>query len=87
MNNNPMTMLSQMMQMGRNPQQIMRQVQQMAMQNPQMQQMLNQIQVANNQMKQSGMSPKQYVKQYAKQNNIDLQPMLQTILIYNQCFK
>ena len=77
MNNNPMTMLSQMMQMGRNPQQIMQQIRQMAMKNPQMQQMLNQIQVANNQMKQSGMSPKQYVKQYAKQNNIDLQPMLQ----------
>lgn len=77
MNNNPMMLLIQMMQIGRNPKQIIQQVQQMAIQNPQMQQMLNQMQVTNNQMKQSGMSPKQYVKQYAKQNNIDLQPMLQ----------
>lgn len=79
MNNNPMTIFSQMMQMGKNPQQIMRQIRQMAMKNPQMQQMLNQIQVANNQMQQSGMSPQQYVQQFAKQNNLNLQPMLQML--------
>ena len=79
MNNNPMTILSQMMQMGKNPQQIMQQIRQMAMKNPQMQQMLNQIQVANNQMQQSGMSPQQYVQQFAKQNNLNLQPMLQML--------
>lgn len=77
MNNNPMTIFSQMMQMGKNPQQIMQQIRQMAMKNPQMQQMLNQIQVANNQMQQSGMSPQQYVQQFAKQ----------IILTYNLCFK
>ena len=65
MNNNPMTILSQMMQMGKNPQQIMQQIRQMAMKNPQMQQ--------------SGMSPQQYVQQFAKQNNLDLQPMLQML--------
>ena len=52
MNNNPMTIFSQMMQMGKNPQQIMQQ---------------------------SGMSPQQYVQQFAKQNNLDLQPMLQML--------
>lgn len=60
-NNNPMQIMMQMLSMGKNPQQIM---QNMMNNNPQ-------AQTVFNQMRQSGMSPKQYVMQYAKQNNID----------------
>lgn len=35
-----------------------------------------QAQAIFNQMRQSGMSPKQFVMQYAKQNNINIQPYL-----------
>lgn len=63
--NNPMQLLMQMMS-SRNPQQFM---QNMMQQNPQMSAMFNQ-------QKQSGMSMEQYVKQLAKQNNIDIQPMI-----------
>lgn len=66
MNSNPMNFLMQMMNMGNNPQAI---VQQMVNQNPQMQ-------VALNQFKNSGMTPKQYVMQYAKQSGIDLSPII-----------
>ena len=75
MNNNPMAMLSQMMQMGRNPQQIMQQVQQMAMQNPQMQTILEQV-------KQSVMSAKDFTIQYAQKNNIDLNGIVQMLSNY-----
>lgn len=70
--------IMQMIQRGQNPQQIMTQLQQLAQQNPQMQQALNQMNVMNNQMRQSGMTPQQYVMQYAKQNNIDVQQVLNT---------
>ena len=49
-----------------NPQQI---VQQLIQQNPQ-------AQVLFNQMQQSGMSMRDFTLQYAKQNNINLQPTL-----------
>lgn len=62
---NPMQLLLQMMSSG-NPQQFM---QNMMRQNPQMNAMFNQ-------QKQSGLSMEQYVKQFAKQNNIDLQPLI-----------
>lgn len=68
-NNNPMNILLQMMQMGNNPQQI---IQHMIKMNPQ-------LQVPFNQMQQSNMSPKQYVMQYARQNNIDIQPLVDTM--------
>lgn len=51
---------------GKNPNQI---IQQLIAQNPQAQVLLNQMQ-------QSGMSMKDFTLQYAKQNNIDLQPTL-----------
>lgn len=66
MNMNPMTILSQVMQMGNNPQAI---VQNVINQNPQ-------LKVALNQMKNSGLSQKQFVTQYAKQNNIDINPLI-----------
>ncbi len=66
MQQNPMNVLMQLMSMGTNPQQITSQI---LSQNPQMK-------VAFNQMQQSGMSTKDYVMQYAKQNNIDIQPFL-----------
>lgn len=64
--NNPMQFLMQVMPSGKNPQQI---VQGMMKQNPQFNAMLNQ-------QRQSGMSMEQFVRQYAKQNNIDINPML-----------
>lgn len=66
MQQNPMNMLMQMLSMGNNPQQI---IQNMMMQNPE-------IRTAFNQMQQSGMTPQQYAMQYAKQNNINIQPLV-----------
>lgn len=60
-NNNPMMLFQQMLSMGNNPQQIEQMILQ---QNPQ-------LQVISNQMKQSGMSPLDFVMQYARQNNIN----------------
>ena len=65
MGGNPMQILMQMMASG-NPQQMM---QNMARQNPQINAILNQ-------QRQSGMSMEQFTRQYAKQNNIDINPML-----------
>lgn len=65
-----------LMKQGQSPQQILMQLQQMAGNNPQMQQALGQMQLANNQMQQSGMSMRQYAMQYARQNNIDIQQVL-----------
>lgn len=70
MNNNPMQMFMQMLNMGGNPQQI---IQNMVNKNPQMQQQLN---ILNNQIQQSGLSPQQFAMQYAKQNNINIQPFV-----------
>lgn len=66
-----MQMIFQMMQMGNNPQQILNTI---VNQNPQARALMNQI---NN----SGMSPQDYLRQYAKQNNIDLDknPMVQML--------
>lgn len=66
MNNNPMQMLMQILQMGNNPTAM---VQNMINQNPQMNFVLNQ-------MRTSGLSPQQYVMQVAKQQNIDIQPLI-----------
>lgn len=60
-NNNPMMLFQKMLSMGNNPQQIEQMILQ---QNPQ-------LQVISNQMKQSGMSPLDFVMQYARQNNIN----------------
>lgn len=65
--NNPMQQfLMQLLKSKSNPQQI---IQQMIATNPQAKAMLNQ-------MRQSGMNPKEFTMQYAKQNNIDLQSQL-----------
>ena len=56
---------------GKNPQQIM----QMVNSNPQLQAGLQQFNNIVGQMRQSG-NPKQFVMQLAKQQNIDIQPML-----------
>lgn len=66
MSGNPMQMVMQMMANGGNPQQIM---QNMIKNNPQFNAVLNQV-------KQSGMSMEQYARQYAKQNNINIDQML-----------
>lgn len=62
---NPMQILMQMMN-GGNPQAML---QNAMKQNPQLQAILNQ-------QKQSGMSMEQYVRQVAKQQNVDIEPML-----------
>lgn len=64
--NNIANLIIQMMTNGQNPNQV---VQQLVQQNPQAQVILNQMQ-------QSGMSMKDFTLQYAKQNNINLQPIL-----------
>lgn len=61
-----MNNIMQMLMSGMNPNQIM---QQMIQQNPQARVILNQMQ-------QSNMSPKDYVMQLAKQNNVNINPML-----------
>ena len=65
MANNPMDFVLQMLMQG-NPNQVM---QNMVQQNPQFNAILNQA-------KQSGMSMKDFTLNYAKQNGIDIQPML-----------
>ena len=72
MQNNPnnfYNFFTQMLGMGNTPQQIF---QNMINTNPQMQVVLNQMQ-------QSGLSPRQYALQYAKQNNINIEPMVQML--------
>lgn len=66
MNNNVLNIFNQLISGGQNPQQIINNI---LMQNPQYQMIFNQIQS-------SGLSMKDYVLQYAKQNQIDIQPML-----------
>lgn len=69
MNNNFMgngNNIMQMLMSGANPNQIMQNV---IRQNPQAQIILNQMQ-------QSNMTPQQYVMQLAKQNNININPVL-----------
>ena len=64
--NNPAQTLIQLMQMGNNPNTI---VQNAIRQNPQLNFILNQMQTC-------GLSPQQYVMQYARQMNIDIQPLI-----------
>lgn len=66
MQQNPMEVLMQMIAMGNNPQKI---TEQMLYQNPQ-------VRTVFNQMQQSGLTPQQFVFQYAKQNNINIQPLI-----------
>ena len=69
MNNNTLALFNQLISGGQNPQQI---IQSLLMQNPQYQMIFNQIQS-------SGLSMKDYVLQYARQNQIDIQPMINLI--------
>ena len=66
MNNNIANSILQIISNGQNPNQV---IEQMLKQNPQ-------AQVLFNQMKQSGMSTKDFTLQYAKQNNINIDPIL-----------
>ena len=70
--NNPLQMLMQLLQMGNNPNAI---IQSVVSKNPQMNFLLNQ-------MKTSGLTPQQYVTQIARQQNIDIQPLINVL---NQC--
>lgn len=74
--NNPMQTLMQLVQSTKNPQQVLQQIHHMAQSNPQFSAALNQFNIANNQMRQSGMSMKQYVLQYAKQNGCNPQQII-----------
>lgn len=62
----PLEIMMQMVMGGQNPEVIMNQ---MLQQNPQ-------LQVIMNQARQSGMSPRDYTLQYARQNNINIQPLI-----------
>ena len=67
--NNPLQMLMQLLQMGNNPNAI---IQSVVNKNPQMNFLLNQ-------MKTSGLTPQQYVTQIARQQNIDIQPLINVL--------
>ena len=69
MNNN---IINFILQSAGNPQQV---IQQMIAQNPN-------AQILINQMQQSGMSIRDFTLQYARQNNINLQPILQQLNQY-----
>lgn len=71
-------MLAQLMR-SNNPQQVMTQLQQMAQTNPQIRNVYNQVNTAIYQAQQNGMSLQQYVMQYAKQNNINPQQVLNSL--------
>lgn len=64
--NNIINFVLQAMSGNTNPNQV---IQQMLQQNPQAQPFINQMQ-------QSGMNPKDFVLQFARQNNIDLSPII-----------
>ena len=72
-NNNPLGIFQQFLSLGPNPQIIQ---QALFQQNPQMQ-------VLYNQMTQSGLPPVQFIMQYARQNNIPIQPEILNSM-YNQ---
>ena len=67
--NNIINFVLQAMSGNANPNQV---IQQMLQQNPQAQPFINQMQ-------QSGLSPREYALQYAKQNNININPMVQML--------
>lgn len=67
--NNVVNMIMQVMSNCQNPNDV---VQQVLAKNPQ-------AQILFNQMQQSGMSMKDFTLQYAKQNNINIQPILNTL--------
>lgn len=69
MNNNIVNLIMQMMTNGQNPNQV---VEQIISKN-------QEAQVLFNQMKQSGMSIKDFTLQFAKQKNINLEPILNTL--------
>lgn len=77
MNGNPMQMMMQMMMNGGNPQQIL---QNMIQGNPRMSAILNQA-------RNSGMSMEQYARQYARQNNIDIDKMINNMKQMGARFK
>lgn len=62
--NNAITMFQQMLSMGSNPQQV---AQMIFQQNPQ-------LYVIANQMQQSGLSPIDFIMQYARQQNVNINP-------------
>ena len=63
---NPAQLLMQMMSQGNNPNLI---IQNMLRNNPRLHPLMSQMQ-------QSGLTPKEFVTQYAKQNNLNINPML-----------
>ena len=69
MTNNIVNLIMQMMTNGQNPNQV---VEQIIRKNPQ-------AQILFNQMKQSGMSIKDFTLQFARQNNINIDQILNTL--------
>lgn len=67
--NNIVNLIIQMITNGQNPYQV---IEQLVSKNPQ-------AQILFNQMKQSGMSTKGFTLQFAKQNNINIEPILNTL--------
>lgn len=76
---NPMQFLMYVLQSGKNPNVILENIRQQALNNPQLQSALNEFQVLSNQMQKSGMTPQQFVTQYAKQRGVDITPFVDSI--------
>lgn len=74
-----MQFLMYVLQSGQNPNVIIQNIQQQAQSNPELQSALNEFKVLSNQMQKSGMSPQQFVTQYAKQRGVDITPFVQSI--------
>ena len=67
--NNIINIITQMITSGQNPNQL---INQMVQQNPQ-------AQILFNQMQQSGMSMKDFTMQYARQNNVNIEAILNAL--------
>lgn len=76
---NPVQYLMQIVNSGQNPNVVLQRLQQQAMNNPQLQPVLKEFQNLTNQMRSSGMTPQQFVTQYAKQMGIDMTPFINSM--------
>lgn len=79
MNNNPIQFLMNVVSSGKDPNVIMQQVFNQMKQNPQMQGTLKEYEILIKQMQSSGMSPQQFVTQYAQQMGIDMKPFVNSV--------
>lgn len=76
---NPVQFMMNVLQSGQNPNVILQNLQQKAQNNPQLQSAFNELKVLSNQMQKSGMTPQQFITQYAKQRGVDMTPFINSL--------